>query len=250
MDAICALVGSIAEYFTNIWEYFFGPTTSAIADQTPGAKLTPEEAMAKAAKKPAKDAPAGAKKAVPAAKKAAAAAKKGGAAAKAPARAAAKAPAKAAAQKAPAKAAAQKAPAKAAAKAPAKAATKAPAKAATTAPATSATTAPAKGATMKAPADAIFQDDQVVAENKKAPEAPVHFIVWPKRVITRLGDVTEADEPLLGHMMNVARQIAQSRGIHVKGYRIFINHGKPGGQTDRLHVEILGGKVIAGVPKC
>eukprot|EP00117_Sycon_ciliatum_P019823 scpid101964/ scgid1582/ Histidine triad nucleotide-binding protein 2, mitochondrial; HINT-3 len=232
MDAICALVGSIAEYFTNIWEYFFGPTTSAIADQTPGAKLTPEEAMAKAAKKPAKDAPAGAKKAVPAAKKAAAAAKKGGAAAKAPARAAAKAPAKAAA------------------KAPAKAATKAPAKAATTAPATSATTAPAKGATMKAPADAIFQDDQVVAENKKAPEAPVHFIVWPKRVITRLGDVTEADEPLLGHMMNVARQIAQSRGIHVKGYRIFINHGKPGGQTDRLHVEILGGKVIAGVPKC
>eukprot|EP00117_Sycon_ciliatum_P030365 scpid101335/ scgid1582/ Histidine triad nucleotide-binding protein 2, mitochondrial; HINT-3 len=241
MDAICALVGSIAEYFTNIWEYFFGPTTSAIADQTPGAKLTPEEAMAKAAKKPAKDAPAGAKKAVPAAKKAAAAAKKGGAAAKAPARAAAKAPAKAAAQKAPAKAVA---------KAPAKAATKAPAKAATTAPATSATTAPAKGATMKAPADAIFQDDQVVAENKKAPEAPVHFIVWPKRVITRLGDVTEADEPLLGHMMNVARQIAQSRGIHVKGYRIFINHGKPGGQTDRLHVEILGGKVIAGVPKC
>ncbi len=78
-----------------------------------------------------------------------------------------------------------------------------------------------------------------------APQAPYHILVVPNRVIPSVNDLTSEDEKLVGHMVLVARQIAQEYGFAERGYRIIINCGREGGQTVyHLHLHLLGGRPI------
>lgn len=43
------------------------------------------------------------------------------------------------------------------------------------------------------PADIIFEDDKCLAFNDVNPQAPVHFLVIPKKRIPKLDDSTDAD---------------------------------------------------------
>jgi histidine triad (HIT) family protein len=50
------------------------------------------------------------------------------------------------------------------------------------------------------------------------------------------------DEPLVGRLFYLARQIAESEGIAEAGYRLIVNTGDDGGQVVyHLHVHLLGG---------
>jgi len=74
-------------------------------------------------------------------------------------------------------------------------------------------------------------------------------VVTTKRHIPSLTDVTEADLPLIGRMVNVANQMARSEGIAENGYRLVINCGKEGGQlVPHLHLHLLGGRQLADKP--
>jgi galactose-1-phosphate uridylyltransferase len=44
------------------------------------------------------------------------------------------------------------------------------------------------------PADIIYEDENCVAFNDVSPQAPIHFLVVPKRRIPRLQDATMADK--------------------------------------------------------
>ncbi len=48
------------------------------------------------------------------------------------------------------------------------------------------------------PAKIIFEDDQCLAFHDVAPQAPVHFLVIPKKPISMLSKAEEEDTPLLG----------------------------------------------------
>ena len=77
------------------------------------------------------------------------------------------------------------------------------------------------------------------------PRAPVHFMVIPKEHIATLTDLTEAQTPLLFHMIQVAKQLAAEKGIAENGYRVAINVGREGGQVImHLHMHVLGGRVL------
>jgi histidine triad (HIT) family protein len=57
--------------------------------------------------------------------------------------------------------------------------------------------------------------------------------------------VTDADEAVLGHMLVVAKQIAEQEGIASSGYRLLINCGEHGGQeVYHLHLHLLGGRPL------
>jgi histidine triad (HIT) family protein len=48
---------------------------------------------------------------------------------------------------------------------------------------------------------------------------------------------------LLGHMMLVAREMAQREGLMESGYRLVINQGADSGQEmQHLHLHVLGGR--------
>jgi histidine triad (HIT) family protein len=99
------------------------------------------------------------------------------------------------------------------------------------------------------PARIIYEDDRCLAFHDVAPQAPVHFLVIPKKEIARIGAAQVEDEALLGHLIFVAQSVAKEQGLHDTGFRLVINHGRDGGETvPHLHVHVLGGRPLGWPP--
>ena len=99
------------------------------------------------------------------------------------------------------------------------------------------------------PAKVVLQDDEILAFEDVNPQAPVHVLVIPKRHIERLNEATAGDKALLGHLFEVATQVAEKKGIAESGYRVVANTGRNGGQTVfHLHLHVLGGRQMTWPP--
>lgn len=93
------------------------------------------------------------------------------------------------------------------------------------------------------PSDIVYQDDQVTAFRDINPQAPVHILIVPNKLIPTANDVAPEDEQLIGHMVVVARTIAAQEGIAESGYRLLVNCNRDGGQeVYHLHIHLLGGR--------
>ena len=98
------------------------------------------------------------------------------------------------------------------------------------------------------PADVVYEDALCLAFRDINPQAPTHVIVIPKREIASLQQLAPGDEPLVGHLFLVVRQIAEQLGLG-NGYRTVINCGADGGQTvGHLHIHLLGGRPLGWPP--
>jgi histidine triad (HIT) family protein len=92
-----------------------------------------------------------------------------------------------------------------------------------------------------------------IAESKNAfvvrdinPQAPVHFLVIPKK---RIPTLLQAPPALIGEMFELAKQVARQEGISQDGFRVIINTHPYGGQTVyHLHLHILGGRELGWSP--
>lgn len=92
------------------------------------------------------------------------------------------------------------------------------------------------------PADIVHEDEQCVAFRDNNPQAPTHLLIVPRKPIPSLDDLTPEDEPLVGHLFLVARQVAAAEGLS-SGYRTVFNCGADAGQSvDHLHLHLLGGR--------
>jgi len=92
------------------------------------------------------------------------------------------------------------------------------------------------------PAEKLYEDDEVLAFRDIAPQAPVHFLVIPKKHIIDPSDVSEEDEKLIGKLMRIGSQVAIENGVG-DGFRIIYNNGAKAGQAVfHIHMHILGGK--------
>ena len=73
-------------------------------------------------------------------------------------------------------------------------------------------------------------------------------MVIPRKNIPQLSRSEDQDEPLLGHLMNVARKVAKEQGLN-DGFRLVINDGKIGAQSVyHLHLHVLGGRQMQWPP--
>lgn len=89
---------------------------------------------------------------------------------------------------------------------------------------------------------------QCVAFDDINPQAPVHFLVIPRKPITQLSKAEDSDEALLGHLLIVARRIAKERKLD-NGFRIVINDGPVGAQSVyHLHIHVLSGRQMQWPP--
>ncbi len=99
------------------------------------------------------------------------------------------------------------------------------------------------------PATILFEDDKVLAFKDVNPVAPCHFLVIPKFPIVNLTEAKPEDEPILGHLLYVASQVAKVQGLSESGYRVVINNGKDANQTVfHLHLHVLGGRDLTWPP--
>jgi histidine triad (HIT) family protein len=99
------------------------------------------------------------------------------------------------------------------------------------------------------PAHKIYEDDQVIAFNDIAPQAPVHFLVIPKKHIATLNDLSEEDDKALaGHILFTAQRLAVEQGCQ-DGFRVVMNCNDLGGQTVyHIHMHVLGQRQLHWPP--
>ncbi|GHU39718.1 histidine triad nucleotide-binding protein [Spirochaetia bacterium] len=99
----------------------------------------------------------------------------------------------------------------------------------------------------KISAKKIFEDDELLAFEDAAPQAPVHFLVIPKKHIANIMECSDAG--LLGRLMFKAKDLAVLKGCGEDGARFVVNCKGNGGQTvPHLHVHVLGGRPLAWPP--
>ena len=98
------------------------------------------------------------------------------------------------------------------------------------------------------PADIIHEDEHCLAFRDITPQAPTHILIIPKKVIVSVADIADADQPLIGHLFAVIRDLAQRLGLG-SGYRVVTNCGPDGGQSvAHLHFHLLGGRKLEWPP--
>ncbi len=92
------------------------------------------------------------------------------------------------------------------------------------------------------PAQIVYEDGDYIAIKDIAPKAPLHLLVIPKKVSTRLDELEDAGE--MGRLLLTAVKAARQ---HLSDYRLIVNVGKGGGQeVFHTHVHVLGGWEGAG----
>ena len=97
------------------------------------------------------------------------------------------------------------------------------------------------------PADIIYEDDDALAFRDINAQAPVHFLVIPKKPIAKLSDAHAEDQALLGHLLLVANQVAAQEGL--TDFRLNVNNGAGASQTVfHLHIHVLGGRPFSWPP--
>ncbi len=91
------------------------------------------------------------------------------------------------------------------------------------------------------PARKLYEDDQIIAFHDIAAQAPVHFLLIPKKHIATLQDLdAETDNALAGHMLFTAQRLASEQGCQ-DGFRVVVNCNDLGGQTvHHIHMHVLG----------
>lgn len=91
------------------------------------------------------------------------------------------------------------------------------------------------------PSTCLYEDKDVFAFRDINPQAPVHFLVIPKKHIASVAEVNADNAALVGKCFAVIAKLAEQEGL-ANGYRVISNCGDDAGQTvHHLHFHVLGG---------
>ena len=95
--------------------------------------------------------------------------------------------------------------------------------------------------------DVVYQNEEILAFRDINPQAPTHILIIPKRHVTTLNDLDDAQ--LGGQILLAAVELAKQEGLAEDGYRTVFNCNKNGGQAVyHLHLHLLGGRQLGWPP--
>ena len=96
------------------------------------------------------------------------------------------------------------------------------------------------------PSKKVYEDEEILGFHDINPQAPVHFMLMPKKHIASLADATMEDAGMLGRLLALSGRVAREQGSP-DGYRTIINTGRIGRQdVMHLHVHVIGGSEPLG----
>ena len=97
------------------------------------------------------------------------------------------------------------------------------------------------------PAKIAYEDERYIAIHDISPQAPVHLLVIPKKVIPTLNDLDPGDAELVGGLFLVAKRLMSELG-HAD-YRTVFNCGAGAQQSVfHLHLHVLAGRGFTWPP--
>lgn len=95
----------------------------------------------------------------------------------------------------------------------------------------------------------IYEDNNIVAFNDIAPQAPHHILIIPRKHIATINDIQNEDAELLGNMILTGKKIAAELAISDAGFRVLMNCNRHGGQAVyHIHLHLLGGRQMGWPP--
>lgn len=98
------------------------------------------------------------------------------------------------------------------------------------------------------PARIEYEDDLCIAIHDIQPQAPVHLLIIPKKLIPRVEALQAADEAHVGHLLAVARELSRKLGLE-RGFRLVVNNGPDASESvPHLHVHLLAGRQFGWPP--
>ncbi|MBR0423772.1 MAG: histidine triad nucleotide-binding protein [Clostridia bacterium] len=98
------------------------------------------------------------------------------------------------------------------------------------------------------PSKIIYEDDKILIFNDINPEAPIHFLVIPKKHIESAEKINSENNDIISYIFIKIAEITKKLGLK-NGFRIVNNCGIDGGQTvNHIHFHILGGRKLSWPP--
>jgi histidine triad (HIT) family protein len=98
------------------------------------------------------------------------------------------------------------------------------------------------------PAKIEHEDEHCIVLHDIQPQAPVHLLIVPKKLIPRVGEASAADEPVLGHLLATAGVVAKKLNLE-RGFRLVINNGPDACESvPHLHVHLLAKRQLTWPP--
>lgn len=93
------------------------------------------------------------------------------------------------------------------------------------------------------PVRKIYEDEDVFAFYDIAPQAPIHFLVIPKKHIPHVMLLEEDEALLMGKMLFQGQKIAKELGLESSGARFVFNCKEDASQSVwHIHLHVLGGR--------
>ena len=98
------------------------------------------------------------------------------------------------------------------------------------------------------PAKIEHEDEHCVVLHDIQPQAPVHLLIVPKKVIPRVGEASPADQAALGHLLLVAGVVAKKLNL-ADGFRLVLNNGPHACESvPHLHIHLLAKRQMTWPP--
>jgi len=95
----------------------------------------------------------------------------------------------------------------------------------------------------------VHEDEHVLGFNDINPVAPHHVLFIPRKHLSTVNDLAEADAALIGKLFLAAKQHAAKLGVAAEGYRLVMNTNANAGQTVfHIHLHLLAGRSFSWPP--
>ena len=99
------------------------------------------------------------------------------------------------------------------------------------------------------PSKKLYEDDDLLAFFDISPQAPIHFLVIPKKHIANIMEAKPEDTELLGKLLYKGQELLTEQGCAEKGGRFVFNCKSHGMQTvDHIHLHVMGGRRLRWPP--
>jgi histidine triad (HIT) family protein len=98
------------------------------------------------------------------------------------------------------------------------------------------------------PAIIEHEDEHCVVLHDIQPQAPVHLLIVPKKVVPRVSEADAVDQAVLGHLLLTAGAIAKKLNL-AQGFRLVVNNGPDACESvPHLHVHLLAKRQMTWPP--
>ncbi len=94
----------------------------------------------------------------------------------------------------------------------------------------------------------IYRDERVFVVRDIKPKAPIHLLIIPNMHLNSLAYIGPGQVPSMGHLFEVAEEMARRDGVTLSGFRLILNQGQDSGQEiSHLHLHLMGGRPLGAM---